>query len=252
MKTLILTGDDFGRSIAVNSAIIGAHLGGILTQASLMVNEPHAEAAADLARANPNLRVGLHLTLCTGRASRASPLTDSAGMFSPSPAMAGLRYFFRRDLHSHLAAEIRRQFERFADLGLAPTYWDGHLHLHLHPTILALTLPIAQEHGFRFTRLVREPKPRSLLGHIFGALSEHARPTLSSRHIDFADHVCGLRETGRMTNAAMLRLIDRLPDGRTEIYFHPGAEPEELDAVSLRDHLTSRGVIISSPPQTAG
>ena len=230
MKTLIITGDDFGRSAPINEAVERSHRRGVLTHASVMVNEPHAEAAAEVARRNPGLRVGLHLTLCAGRASRVSALTDAAGNFEPSPAKAGLRYFFRPSL----AAAIRAQFGKFRTLGFPPTHWDGHTHLHLHPAIFDITLAIACEHGFTFTRLVREPKPRSVLGHIFAALSERARPRLIADGIGFADRVCGLRETGRMTNAAFRRLIANAPDGTTEIYFHPGADPEELECVSQR------------------
>ncbi len=230
MKTLILTGDDFGRSARVNEAIERCHMAGVLTHASLMANEPHAEEAARIARLHPQLCVGLHLTLCAGLASQVSALTDVAGNFEPSPAKAGLRYFFRPSLKSALAAEIRAQFEKFRALGFPPTYWDGHTHLHLHPTVFNLTLPIACEHGFRFTRLIREPKPRSFLGHIFGALSARARPRLVARGVGFADRVCGLRETGRMTNAAFRRLVAQQREGTTEIYFHPGADPEELEA----------------------
>ena len=233
MKTLILTGDDFGRSVRVNEAIERCHRAGVLTHASLMVNEPCAEDAAIIARRNPQLRVGLHLTLCAGRASRVSALTDGAESFAPSPAKAGLRYFFRRSLATALGDEIRAQFDKFRALGFPPTYWDGHTHLHLHPTILDLTLPIAREHGFTFTRLVREPKPRSLLGRIFAALSARAAPRLREHGIGFTDQVCGLRETGRMTNAAFRRLIENASDGMTEIYFHPGAEPEDIDATAL-------------------
>ena len=198
-----------------------------------MVNEPPAEDAVRIAHRHPKLCIGLHLTLCGGRSSQTSALTDTSGNLEPSPAKAGLRYFFRPSLESALSAEIRAQFEKFRVLGFAPTYWDGHTHLHLHPTVFRLTLPIARDHGFRFTRLVREPRPRSPLGHIFAALSARA----ATKGIGHADQVCGLRETGRMTNAAMLRLIERLPRGLTEIYFHPGAEPEELDAAAIRDRL---------------
>ncbi len=230
LKTLILTGDDFGGSAAINDAVERSHRSGVLTHASIMVNEPHAEEAAAIARRNPRLCVGLHLTLCAGLAARVSAITDAAGNFEPSPAKAGLRYFFRRSLRPALVAEIGTQFAKFRALGFPPTYWDGHTHLHLHPTIFDLTLPIAIEHGFTFARLVREPKPRSFTGHIFAALSALALPKLRAGNVGFADRVCGLRETGRMTNATLRRLIAEAPDGTTEIYFHPGAEPEELRA----------------------
>ncbi len=38
MRTLVVTGDDFGFSRGVNRAIVEAHEQGILTNASLMVN----------------------------------------------------------------------------------------------------------------------------------------------------------------------------------------------------------------------
>ena len=230
LKTLILTGDDFGRSARVNETIERCHTAGVLTHASLMVNEPHAEEAAHIARHHPQLRVGLHLTICDGLATQVSALTDAAGNFEASPAKAGLRYFFRPSLASALATEIRAQFEKFRALGFPPTYWDGHTHLHLHPIIFDLTLPIACEYGFTFTRLLREPKPRRPLGHIFAALSARARPRLIASGIGFADQVCGLRESGKMTNATFRRLVGQPREGTTEIYFHPGADPGELEA----------------------
>ena len=42
MKQLIVTADDFGHTSDINRAVIRAHGEGILTAASLMVNEPHA------------------------------------------------------------------------------------------------------------------------------------------------------------------------------------------------------------------
>jgi hopanoid biosynthesis associated protein HpnK len=237
LKSLILTGDDFGRSSRVNEAIIFQHEAGLLTQASLMVNEPHAEEAARLAHEHPRLCVGLHLTLCSGRAAKCSGLTNTRGEFEVSPTKAGLRYFFRRSLESDLAAEITRQFEKFRTLGFAPSYWDGHTHLHLHPRILRLSVPIAYAHGFRFVRLVREPSPRGALGHIFAGLSRAAVRRLQSDAIAFCDHVCGLHESGRMTTAAFLRILEKLPDGLTEIYSHPGADPEALDPQSVHPSL---------------
>ncbi len=244
MKHLILTADDFGRSPAVNEAILRHHAAGFLTQASLMVNEPHAAEAVRLAQ--PGLCIGLHLTLCAGRASAPSALTDAGGAFTASPALAGVRYFFQRKCEAALRSEIRAQFERFRDFGLPPTYWDGHAHLHLHPTVLRLTLPIAHEFGFRFVRLVREPGP--LLPWIFRRLSERARPQLFARCIGYAERVFGLRDTGRMDTAAFARLLDRLPRGTSEIYFHPGAEPAELDLPRLRAILKRRKIQLTSIP----
>src|SRR5947208_4727190 len=56
MKYLIVNGDDFGASSGVNRGIKEAHLHGILTSASLLVNTPWADEAARLAAGLPNLR----------------------------------------------------------------------------------------------------------------------------------------------------------------------------------------------------
>jgi len=250
LKQLILTADDFGRSPEINAAIERAHRAGFLTQASLMVNEPAVAQAVEIARRNPALRVGLHLTLCAGRAAQLSALTDGHGQFVASPARAGLRYYFASSLAFELRREIRAQFERFRALGFAPSYWDGHAHLHLHPTILALTVPIAVEHGFRFTRLVREPGPPTLLPAIFQLLSRAAVPLLEKHGIHFADHVFGLRHSGRMTTARLAALLEKLPKGVSELYFHPGAEPEEPDCAALIPLLAHYGLTLSAPAES--
>jgi len=53
-RRLIVNADDFGRSASINQAVIRAHREGILTSASLMVNEPACDEAAALARENHN------------------------------------------------------------------------------------------------------------------------------------------------------------------------------------------------------
>ncbi len=253
MKSLIITADDFGRSHEVNEAIERCHEAGFLTQASLMVNEPGTEEAVRIARRHQGLCVGLHLTLCDGRASSVSALTEDGEAFPTSHARAGLRYAFRPSLRKTLEREIRAQFARFRVLGFAPTYWDGHAHLHLHPTILRLALPVAVEHGFRAMRLVREPGPPAVLPAIFACLSRAAAPGLRRNGLVFADHTFGLRATGKITTPIVSRILQALPEGVSEFYFHPGAEPETIDAAALRHQLDERGITLrtSLPPTAA-
>ena len=220
-RRLLLTGDDFGRSAAVNAAIEQWHRAGALTQAGLMVNEPGAQEAVEIARRNPKLRTGLHLTLCDGRASDGS-------VMGRSPALAGLRFAFFPGARAWLRREIGAQFEKFKQFGFAPMYWDGHTHLHLHPLVLGITIPIAVAHGFRFTRLVREPRDgksaRGILPRVFSVLSARAALRLRATGIEFADAVFGLGKSGRMDLDEVRRAVKHSSTGTTEIYFHPGAE----------------------------
>ena len=46
----------------------------------------------------------------------------------------------------------------------------------------------------------------------------------------FNDYVFGLHDSGAMDEACLLRIIDELPEGTTEIYFHLATERcEEID-----------------------
>ena len=144
-----------------------------------------------------------------------------------------MRYAFRRALAEPLAREIHAQFERFRGFGLPPTYWDGHAHLHLNPIVLGQTIPRAVERGFRATRVVREPGPPAVLPWVFESLSRVAIPALQRYGVAFSDRVFGLRDTGRMTTETIARILERLPDGLCELYFHPGAEAGNVEAVVL-------------------
>src|SRR5260370_487589 len=121
-RRLIVNADDFGRSHSINQAVIRAHCEGILTTASLMVNEPGLEEAVLLARKHPRLGVGLHLTLSHGHSALAPEaipgLVNLRGEFSDRPVSTGFRYFMRRDLREQLRREINAQFEKFRATGL--------------------------------------------------------------------------------------------------------------------------------------
>ena len=54
MRSLIVTGDDFGASPGVNAAIVRAYDEGILTGASLLVTGEFASQAVVLARERPD------------------------------------------------------------------------------------------------------------------------------------------------------------------------------------------------------
>ena len=232
---IILTADDFGRSAEVNTAIARWAKAGALTQASLMVNEGEAASAVALAKEFPALRVGLHLTLCDGRASDGSPLPRG-------PAGAGLKYAFWPGARAWLRREIDAQFRRFRELGLPPTYWDGHTHLHLHPAVMQITLPIAVREGFTATRLVREPANLGLLAWIFQALSNRAVPQLKNAGIAHTDAVFGLRNTGRIALRDFQGAIEWARHASVEIYFHPGAEQRLPEPAAVADMLRASGL----------
>ena len=128
MRYLIVNADDLGQSPGTTRGILEAHVRGIVTSASLMVDAPWSARAALLARATPALSIGLHATLPAG-----------AGVASPAPRGTG---------HADLRDELRRQVDRFAALmGRPPTHVDSHHNVHREPELLDSFLDLARDLG---------------------------------------------------------------------------------------------------------
>lgn len=240
MRRLIVNADDFGLSASVNAAVTRAHREGILTTASLMVNEPGFAEAVELARQNPKLGVGLHLTLLHGHAAlppgQIPGLVNGRGEFSNSPVGAGLAYFFRPALREQLRAEIRAQLDKFHITGLKLDHVNGHLHLHLHPTIFKILMAEASRSGITHLRLTRDCLSRSRrmtcgrwfyrVSHaaIFELLSSRARKVLAEKQIRHAQITFGLLQDSLVDEAYILKLLPELPAGDSELYAHPSLD----------------------------
>jgi hopanoid biosynthesis associated protein HpnK len=235
MNTVTFSADDFGLSESVNDAVEHAHRDGVLTSASLMVAAPAAADAIARARRLPGLRVGLHLVVIEGPAAlpaREIPdLVDQAGQFPSDQLRLGLRYAFHPRVQRQLAAEIRAQFQAFAATGLTLDHANTHKHMHLHPTVGRLMLAIGREFGLRRVRVPAEPP--SVITHCGGTpgLGDHAlfhwtrffRAQAGRAGMAMDDACFGLAWSGHMTADRVNRLLDHLPSGSSEIYFHPAS-----------------------------
>ena len=239
-RRLIVNADDFGLSSSVNEAVIRAHDEGILTTTSLMVNEKGFDEAIKLAKKNPRLGVGLHLTLLMGHSAlppdKIPGLVNSRREFNCQPVATGFRYFFRRGLHDQLRAEIHAQFEKFRATGLALDHVNGHLHLHLHPTVFQILMEDTDRLPIRHLRLTREPfwmdvplangnrLYRSTHAAIYFLLSWRAQSVLRRKEIRHTQRVFGLLQNARVNEDYLLRLLPILPPGDSELYSHPSLD----------------------------
>lgn len=246
---MIINGDDFGYSDAVNRAIIQGHREGVLTSASLMVNECAAGDAVRLAEVNPNLAVGLHLVLALGRAalphSEIPHITDTRGKFTGNPFRAGLNYYFSPIARREMKLEMRAQFERFAATGLPFSHVDGHTHLHMHPVIFDELIKLCEEFGVKRVRVVKGEMRLSLKldrqnllrkmvwGIVFNLLGGSCERKLKGRGFAQPSKVYGLLQTGDMNEEYLLGLLERLDVRNIEIYAHPlafdASESEKLE-----------------------
>jgi hopanoid biosynthesis associated protein HpnK len=270
---LIVNADDFGRSPEINAAVLAAHREGILTSASLMVTGAASAEAVAMARATPSLAVGLHLVLVAGRSAAAPAelprLVDAAGRFADDPVVAGLR-LARPSARRELEREIAAQLTRFTATGLPLSHVDGHLHLHTHPAVLEILLPLAVRHGARGLRLPRDPLRAGLAWDrsrlfqkagwalAFGFLSRRAAPRVRAAGLAVPERTHGLMQSGAMSETYLLHLLDHLESATAEIYLHPtrgdrlealGPNSEELAALlspRVRERIAERGVRLTT------
>jgi len=240
-RYLIVNGDDFGLSAQVNAGVVHAHLHGILTNTSLMVSGPAWQDAVARAKDTPSLSVGLHLTLVQGRATLpphfTSAITDFCGNFLDNPTHAGLRYFFSPRARNQVRDECRAQIEKFLAAGLPLGHVDGHLNIHMHPTVLDILIELLPEYNIPAMRVSHEPLALSLAldprfwfrkrweSLIFTRLALRAKRKLRAAGIAFPSVLFGLHQSGEITESYLLRLIPRLASGVTEIYCHPAFLP---------------------------
>ncbi len=243
MTRLLITGDDFGSSHAVNEAVEAQYQAGRLSQASLIIHGAELEEAKRIALRHPGLCVGLHLTLCSAARQGRTKLTDARGNFEPSPTVAGVKYYWNSRLRPAIRAEIEEQFARFAAAGFPPIYWDGHTHLHLHPTIFRETLPVATAHEFRAVRLL-QTENAGFLGWIFNRLSYSAARQLDG--IQHTGQIFGLSETGRVDDTNFIQMQKRASACElVEIYYHPGVDGPQRAELDSTLQLTSWKEVLS-------
>jgi hopanoid biosynthesis associated protein HpnK len=277
-KSVIFTADDFGLSDALNGAVGLAHRQGLLRCASLMAAGPRTQAALRLARDLPGLCLGVHLTLIQGRPvlppQEVPHLVTPRGWFAHDPVATGWRYFFRTGWLPEIRRELAAQIETVLRSGLEIWLLNGHLNLHLHPRIFPVVVDLAREYGVPAVRLAREdwrttlvlapdhPLPKIAQGLIFALLCRRAARQARAAGLIFNDHLFGLLNDGRMTEAYLVGLVPRLQPGVTEICCHPAlhADPElrrwgpqyrrreELEALlslRLRENLVVAGVRVT-------
>jgi predicted glycoside hydrolase/deacetylase ChbG (UPF0249 family) len=238
MRLLLINADDLGFAPGVNRGIVEAHDAGTLTSASMMVTTPGFAEAVALAAQRPRLGVGLHLNLVAGR-----PLTDATslvdartGTFHPLAELA------RRALTGRVRADdVRRecdaQLRALAAAGIRPTHLDSHRHAHALPGILPAVAASAHDAGLHWVRRpldhprLREPAASAKMLVLHAAWRralvgvDRSQLPLLAR----APHFRGIALQGAPdVEARLLGLLDRLPDGATELMMHPGYDDDTL------------------------
>ena len=142
---LIINADDFGLTNGVTYGILDGIRHGIVTSTTMMVNTPGTLTAAEIARQNPDMAVGLHINISLGAPLTRCPSLVKDGFFQ-KPTVLGTDDGY---LETELYSEIRGQYMRFLELvGRKPTHLDSHLYAHQKfPKVGAAVRRLAEEEG---------------------------------------------------------------------------------------------------------
>lgn len=220
-KRLIINSDDYGRSPDISRGIREAHLRGVVTSTTCMMNIPTtAEDIAIALRETPRLGLGVHLVLTMGKpisaAETVSSATDEKGNFLKyNPFVENLP---RLNINE-VKAEWRVQIEAFIKaVGRKPTHIDSHHHSSFFTASLFRgMLELAKEYDCA----IRFPFTNNVSGELQETFKEAAglmkefnprRPDVFI--VDFYDE--------QATQQELLRIINNVEAGSTEIMCHPG------------------------------
>lgn len=255
-RYLIINADDFGAFQSGNAAVMELlpDPASALTSSTVMACAPWAAQAGRFAAANPQLGIGVHLTLTSEwDTMRWAPVAqgDTASLRDEE----GYMWHTTADVEAHAVlsqadAEIRAQLDRCRRLGMtAPSHMDNHMgSLYGIATgrfeLLSCVMALAAEQRlpFRLPASVADISfGNTMLGIATGADATRAAAAqvvafAGANGVALPDHLLP-NEWGGPQDASyeafreyLYDLYATIPAGVTETYLHPALESEELKA----------------------
>ena len=133
-------------------------------------------------------------------------------------------------------SELAAQLEKILHTGLTLTHVDSHQHLHHVPGILEIVLDLAASQKI-FTMRVARTKLfdgeldgiGKLVGRLgLSSLAKFAAHKAHKKNFVTPEHFAGIVAGESVDENFLLKLVDNLQDGTTEIMLHPGTDNETL------------------------
>ena len=238
-RVLILHIDDMGFCHAANAASLACLTEGSATCASILVNGPWFQEAVQMAKANPQLDLGVHLTLTAEYPTYRWPALSSRDPETGLLDADGYLWATREDAVRKVSVaaaegEMRAQIDGALAAGIDVTHIDTHMGSVVHPKFLGSYLRLAHEYGVPafLPRITRDRL--QALGE--GDMADEFLQVLAM--ID-ADQVPTLDEiiietmVPKTSKHKFYReLIAGVQPGLTHLLFHPAVAGAELEAIA--------------------
>ena len=170
----IIAADDFGRTKENNKATEYYLSLGLVQRASLMVNrgEETKDALRIIKNGGLQDQIALHFNLTEGHS--LSPLAKDNWYSVNEQRNFGqiindrfsFLYLKKKD-RLLVKDELRRQINAFVQLGLEPTFFDSHGHIHNKWPVAKLIVPLLKSAGFSHVRLPRRQGKKHIVYDLF-------------------------------------------------------------------------------------
>lgn len=237
---LIVNADDYGRTSGVSSGIRQAHLQGLVSTTTVMVNMP--DVLDQIRRAQdecPRLGLGVHLNLTIGSpcapADEIPSLLDPQGRFRDQDAIAQSVV----DIDPiQVEIEFRAQIQNFLKTGATLDHLDSHYHIvAFGPVLWEIYLNLAKEFGCGVRPSFPSDIPQQALIDIYppSVLSfacQEAIELLKSSQVPHPDHFLASFFGPGANQDHLIALLRDLPSGVCELMCHPGHPDAVLFAES--------------------
>jgi predicted glycoside hydrolase/deacetylase ChbG (UPF0249 family) len=244
-RVVIVHCDDIGMCQAANEGAFEALANGPATCGSVMVPCPWFGDAVERARANPEIDLGVHLTLnAEWQHYRWGPVAGAALL--PSLVDAG-GYLPRTSAEvlaearpEEVEIELRAQLERALDAGIDVTHLDAHMGTALLPPFLESYTRLARD--YRLPAFAVRPDREILLALGAGETAEFYRRVLGGLEADGipildafdADSLSFEPGEGEAHHRARLARLGR---GVSYLICHPARDGPELAAITPDAHM---------------
>ena len=253
MKRLIINSDDYGRTPDISRGIREAHLNGVVTSTTCMMNIP--TTAHDVALAvqeTPRLGLGVHLVLTMGR-----PILPPEAVPSVVDANGNhLKYdaFIQNLPHLNITevkAEWRAQVEAFIRAaGRKPDHLDSHHHSSFFtPELFRAMLELAREYNCPIRNPIAHGEdPTAGMPGVAEPMGEHAPRLMKEFNARTTDTFFVHFYDEGATHAELLDIFSKVANGTAELMCHPGYVDEAFAKESVYNFQRERELKILTDP----
>ena len=259
-KYLIIHADDAGMSHSVNRGTIDSMKDGVVSSASIMVPCPWFKEFAEIARENPNLDYGIHLTLNSewenyrwgpvAPREQVPSLVDSEGYMWDN-----VRQVAMNAKADEVAIELRAQIKRALEFGVPLTHLDTHMGAVLsRPDLFEVYTKLAGEFDLpvlmlrEFDEQRKREYPALVVeqaGKLVKKLEQEGFPLLDS----IAQFYQG--ESYQERRDQYVKTLQNLQPGVNQLIIHCGYADDELKAITTSANRRDGDRAIFMEPQMA-